>query len=77
MRSQSLYYFSVHKSAQETFLQNIQEVNRMPTFNQLVRKGRQTTAKKSTAPALQKGYNSLQKRPTDASSPQKLSLIHI
>ena len=30
----------------------------MPTFNQLVRKGRQTTAKKSTAPALQKGYNS-------------------
>ena len=43
----------------------------MPTFNQLVRKGRQTTAKKSTAPALQKGYNSLQKRPTDASSPQK------
>ena len=32
----------------------------MPTFNQLVRKGRQTSAKKSTAPALQKGYNSLQ-----------------
>ena len=36
----------------------------MPTFNQLVRKGRQTSVKKSTAPALQKGYNSLQKRPT-------------
>ena len=36
----------------------------MPTFNQLVRKGRQTTAKKSTAPALQKGYNSLQKTAT-------------
>ena len=34
----------------------------MPTFNQLVRKGRQTAVKKSTAPALQKGYNSLQKR---------------
>ena len=32
----------------------------MPTFNQLVRKGRQTSVKKSTAPALQKGYNSLQ-----------------
>ena len=31
----------------------------MPTFNQLVRKGRQTSEKKSTAPALQKGYNSL------------------
>ena len=27
----------------------------MPTFNQLVRKGRQTTVKKSTAPALQIG----------------------
>ena len=48
------------------------EVNfRMPTFNQLVRKGRQSVAKKSTAPALQKGFNSLKKRPTDASSPQK------
>ena len=34
----------------------------MPTFNQLVRKGRQTAVKKSTAPALQKGYNSLKKR---------------
>ena len=34
----------------------------MPTFNQLVRKGRQTSAKKSTAPALQKGYNSLQEK---------------
>ena len=43
----------------------------MPTFNQLVRKGRQTAVKKSTAPALQKGYNSLQKRPTDQSAPQK------
>ncbi len=32
----------------------------MPTFNQLVRKGRQTSVKKSTAPALQRGYNSLQ-----------------
>ena len=34
----------------------------MPTFNQLVKKGRQTSVKKSTAPALQKGYNSLKKR---------------
>ena len=39
----------------------------MPTFNQLVRKGRQTLQKKSTAPALQKGYNSLQKKSTDKS----------
>ena len=43
----------------------------MPTFNQLVRKGRQTAEKKSTAPALQRGYNSLQKRATNTSSPQK------
>ena len=43
----------------------------MPTFNQLVRKGRQTSVKKSTAPALQKGYNSLHKKATDVSAPQK------
>ncbi|MDR0406425.1 MAG: 30S ribosomal protein S12 [Clostridiales bacterium] len=43
----------------------------MPTFNQLVRKGRETSTKKSTAPALQRGMNSLKKRPTDQSSPQK------
>ncbi|MCR4891508.1 MAG: 30S ribosomal protein S12, partial [Lachnospiraceae bacterium] len=36
----------------------------MPTFNQLVRKGRQTTAKKSKSPALQSGFNSLQKKAT-------------
>ena len=43
----------------------------MPTFNQLVRKGRQTSVKKSTAPALQKSLNSLKKKITDKSSPQK------
>ena len=43
----------------------------MPTFNQLVKKGRQTSVKKSTAPALQKGYNSLKKRATNESAPQK------
>ena len=43
----------------------------MPTFNQLVRKGRQTVEKKSTAPALQKGFNSLKKKATDISSPQR------
>ena len=43
----------------------------MPTFNQLVRKGRQTSVKKSTAPALQKGFNSLHKKATDTASPQK------
>ena len=43
----------------------------MPTFNQLVRKGRQTVEKKYTAPALQKGVNTLKKKSTDISSPQK------
>lgn len=43
----------------------------MPTFNQLVRKGRQVSVYKSTSPALQKGLNSLKKRSTDISSPQK------
>ena len=43
----------------------------MPTFNQLVRKGREVSVKKSTAPALQKGYNSHKKVATDQSAPQK------
>ncbi|MCL6633444.1 MAG: 30S ribosomal protein S12 [Alicyclobacillus herbarius] len=43
----------------------------MPTINQLVRKGRKVIAKKSTAPALQKGYNSFEKKLTDLPSPQK------
>ncbi len=43
----------------------------MPTFNQLVRKGRKSLAEKSTAPALQKGYNSKKKVTTNQSSPQK------
>ncbi|MDK2798830.1 MAG: small subunit ribosomal protein [Clostridiales bacterium] len=43
----------------------------MPTFNQLVRKGREVIEKKSTAPALQRGFNSLKKKVTKQSSPQK------
>lgn len=43
----------------------------MPTFNQLVRKGREVSTKKSTAPALQKGLNSKKRVMTDHSSPQK------
>lgn len=43
----------------------------MPTFNQLVRKGRKASKKKTKAPALQRGFNSLRKRPTNISSPQK------
>ena len=43
----------------------------MPTFNQLVRKGREQVSYKSTSPALQKGLNTLKGRDTDLSSPQK------
>ena len=43
----------------------------MPTFNQLVRKGRQVLATKSTAPALLKTYNSQKKQYSDLNSPQK------
>ena len=43
----------------------------MPTFNQLVRKGRETQAKKSTAPALQRGWNAQKRIATNQSSPQK------
>ena len=43
----------------------------MPTFNQLVRNGRETIVKKAKAPALLKGYNSMKRQPTDQDSPQK------
>ena len=43
----------------------------MPTFNQLVRKSRSSLVKKSTAPALNRGYNSMTKEATDQTSPQK------
>ena len=43
----------------------------MPTFNQLVRKGRKTQVYKSTSPAMQKGLNTLRNKETDLSSPQK------
>ena len=43
----------------------------MPTFNQLVRKGREQVTYKSTAPALQKGFNSEKKQAIDLASPQK------
>ena len=43
----------------------------MPTFAQLVRKGRTDKTTKSKSPALQRGYNSRKKRVTNTSSPQK------
>mgnify|MGYP003301448086 FL=1 len=43
----------------------------MPTFNQLVRNGRETLVKKPKAPALLKGLNSKKNVMTDHNSPQK------
>ena len=42
----------------------------MPTFEQLVRKGRHDKTTKSKSPALQRGYNSRRKKVTNVSSPQ-------
>ena len=49
----------------------------MPTFNQLVRKGREAATYKSTAPAMQKGLNTLQNRMTDLPSPQQERCVHL
>lgn len=43
----------------------------MPTINQLVRNGRKKVVKKSKAPHLQVGFNSLKKKHIKMSSPQK------
>ena len=43
----------------------------MPTINQLVRKGREKVEKKSTAPALLKGFNSQRRVATNINAPQK------
>ena len=43
----------------------------MPTFNQLVRKGREQVTYKSTSPAMQYGLNTLKNKETNLPSPQK------
>ena len=43
----------------------------MPTFNQLVRKGRENKTYKSNSPAMQHGLNTLKNKETDLPSPQK------
>ena len=43
----------------------------MPTFNQLVHKGRQTLEKKSTAPALQRGWNAQKSYKPELSSEER------
>lgn len=43
----------------------------MPTTNQLIRKGRKKKSKKSKAPALQLGFNTIKNHPVELPSPQK------
>ena len=43
----------------------------MPTINQLVKKNRQKKTKKSKSPVLNVGFNTLERKQTDVSSPQK------
>ena len=43
----------------------------MPTINQLVKKRRQAKKYKGKAPALNRGYNSKEKKATNQNSPQK------
>ncbi len=49
----------------------------MPTFNQMVRKGRETVEYKSASPALQRGFNSLKKKSVETRSPQKRGVCTI
>lgn len=43
----------------------------MPTINQLVRKNRKAKTKKSKSPVLNIGFNTLERKQTETSSPQK------
>lgn len=43
----------------------------MPTVNQLVKRNRKTATKKSKAPALTRGFNTVKNRPTHYTSPFK------
>ena len=43
----------------------------MPTVNQIIRKGRGSKRKKSKSPALQVGLNSIERKQTNQTSPQK------
>ena len=45
----------------------------MPTFNQLVRKGREQATYKSTSPALQFGLNTLKTKTTNQPSSRRPS----
>ena len=43
----------------------------MPTINQLVKKNRSKKTRKSKSPVLNVGFNTLERKTTDAKSPQK------
>lgn len=43
----------------------------MPTFNQLIRKGRKDSKEKDSMKAMKRGYNSLKKKSTEQIAPQK------
>ena len=43
----------------------------MPTFNQLVKKGRSNKVSKSKTPALQRGFNALRNESIDQTAPQR------
>ena len=43
----------------------------MPTINQLVKKNRQKKTKKSKSPVLNVGFNTLERKQTNTTSPQK------
>ena len=43
----------------------------MPTINQLIRKNRQKKTKKSKSPVLNVGFNTLERKQTSTTSPQK------
>ena len=60
--------FSVKTALLRTFEERRKN---MPTFNQLVRKGREQVTYKSTSPAMQKGLNTIKNCETNLSSPQK------
>ena len=48
----------------------------LPTFNQLVRSGRETIEKKAKAPALNKGYNSQKRKLTDQRFSAEAGCLH-
>ena len=50
---------------------------KMPTINQLVRKGRVSKVETSKSPALNKGYNSFKKEHTNVSSPQNAEYVPV